>query len=165
MENSIKKDIILNGTDSITVFKEDGLVYRAKDLESYTPIVLKNLRANIEHTFDLESVSSCNYQVIRIVTDVKADDDVVALDEQTASSYTSASGFISVIRQGKRVYQQYFTFTQFVGTYNALFFETNDLIRVKAFEDTKSITLYCQPVYLEKTIIVPEVITDEPVIS
>ena len=58
MTSNLQKDIILNGQDSMAVFKDNGVVYRAADIESYTPIVLRNLTAGLPKRFDLQSVVS-----------------------------------------------------------------------------------------------------------
>lgn len=162
MESSMKKDIILNGTDSIAVFKEDGLVYRAKDLESYTPIVFNNLKANTAYYFDLQSVISKGYRVVDAVADTKDDDElpVTSTAEAVQASYQGV--FLSTLRNNKRQ-----SFQQFgLGggqTFGKLFpISPLDKLTILCGAACNSVTLYCQPIYLEKTIIVPEVITNDP---
>ncbi|WP_319422748.1 hypothetical protein [Pleurocapsa sp. FMAR1] len=165
MESSIKKDIILNGTDSIAVFKEDGLVYRAKDLESYTPIVLGKIEPNTSREFKLLSAISKDYLVLEMNTDVVADDNPNAMDENTANNYNYANVNFTILREGKRVLSQIISLNAGNISTRTFLISPLDTLKITSSQALNSITLICQPVYLEKTIFVPEVITDEPVIS
>ena len=44
------------------------LVYKTAEINSYTPIVFKNLKANVKHQFDLSSVITKDYKVMSSIS-------------------------------------------------------------------------------------------------
>ncbi len=163
MESSIKKDIILNGTDSIAVFKEDGLVYRAKELESYTPIVFYDLKANKQHQFDLKDILGKEYLVVAAGSDVESDDDFISVSDIDANNAGYASCYFSIVRLEKRVFCRSLLPTKEFIDQNFITLTPGDTVLISPLANLNSLTLYCVPIYLEKTITVSGVIINEPV--
>ena len=166
MSNSnLQKYIILNGQDSIAVFKDNGVVYRAADIESYTPIVLRNLTAGLPKRFDLQSVVSKDYQVRIINANHAFDNQVGEVAQQPDESGYYGSVRIRTIREGIRTSRSFLNIYESTAIASGWFLTPGDVLEVYASIDLTSLTLYCQPVYLENSIVVPEVILNAPVNS
>ena len=159
--SDLQKGVILNGQDSLAVFKDDGLVYRAAEIESYTLIVLRNLKANTTHQFELKSVISKDYRVVDAVSDVKGDDSFDGLSEADANNINYPHVYFTVAKEGKRIFSQAATMygTSFFG--KVFLISSENIIRITPQQDINTITLICQPIYLENTIVVPEVILND----
>lgn len=158
---SLQKDIILNGSESLAVFKDAGVVYRAADIASYTPIVFRNLKANTAHYFDLQSVISKDYRVVDAVSNLVEDDEIEATQTAEIIQLTYSGVFLSTYRNNKRQSVRQFAPTG-GQTFGQLFpISPLDKISIVCGRESHSVTLYCQPVYLENTIVVPEVMLDD----
>ena len=157
----LQKDIILNGTESLVVYKDNGVVWRASDIASYTPIVFRDIEASKTKRFDLHSVISKDYQVIGLAIDAVGDDDVKTFPEQPAAGFSSLSFILSIVKNNKR--KEIHQINSFNGlATKVLILSPQDELRINTYNNAlNSITFYCQPVYLEQTIVVPEGILDE----
>lgn len=163
--SNLQKDIILNGSESLAVYKDNGVVYRASDIESYTPIVFNNLAAGLSKRFDLKTILDKSYKVVKADYDVVADDDFLNVTENMANNYRYQGASFSIVEQGKRLAWTWVELYSLSTYPTNLILQPNQSVIVRPSMDLRHITLYCQPVYLEQTIVVPEVIFDEPVNS
>ena len=165
MTSDLQKSVVLNGQDSIAVFKDAGVVYRASDIASYTPIVFRNLVAGVQKRFDLQSVVSKEYQVKIINVNHAFDNRVGEVAEQPDESGYYGSVRIRTIREGIRASRSFLNIYESTAIAPGWFLTPDDLLELYASINLTSLTLYCQPVYLENTIVVPEVILNAPVNS
>ncbi len=161
--SSLQKDIILSGTDSLAVLKEDGLVYRVAEIAKYTPIVFRNLKQNTRHEFDLSAVISKDYKVLDFRPDVKGDDDLVVLGEVDANDQNYPSAYITIVKNGKRTYSRFLGFPGGEAVYTEFLISPSDTIVIQPNRDINALTFICVPIYVESPIVVPEVIVNETV--
>lgn len=163
--SDLQKGIVLNGQDSLAVFKDSGVVYRAAEIESYTPIVFRDLKVNEAKRFDLKTVLDKSYKVVNVGYDVVADDNFLNVSESEANNYQYQGASFSIVEQGKRLAWTWVQLYSFTSYPTNLILQANQSLLVRPSMDLRHITLYCQPVYLEQTIVVPEVILNEPTSS
>ena len=162
---NLQKDIILNGSESLAVYKDNGVVYRASDIRSYVPITLRGLVAGIPKRFDLLPVISKDYQVVAVSVDHAFDNQTDNLATQPNAQSYYGSIRVSVIRGGARISHNFTNVYESMAVASGWFLAPGDVMEVNASINLTSVTFWCQPVYLENTIVVPEVISNEPVNS
>ena len=162
---SLQKDIILNGSESLAVYKDNGVVWRASDIASYTPIVLRNIKANTAKKFDLTSNLAKDYKSVEIAIDVAFDNDAeIAFDSNNINNYYAVV-WLTIIRNGVKVSHGFWQLYPGATNVSGVYLRSGDIVEVYSSYSLTSLTFYCQPVYLEPTIVVPEVIINAPVNS
>lgn len=83
IEGSIKKDLILNGQNSIATFKENGSIYRVEPFRIVQEISLFNLERNRTKIFKLDDRLTKDYEILGILADIPDDDgDVNKADDK-----------------------------------------------------------------------------------
>lgn len=153
IEGSIKKDLILNGTNSIAAFREDGAIYRVEPFSVIQEVSLYNIEKNKTKIYRLDDRLTRDYEILGITAEIPDDEDY-----QTEA--TDKPGEQNTVKLGIRVYSSAkstsnvkLELTSYPFYVNKLFLNHRDTWHLKADRDVTSITFMCKPVYLEQPIV------------
>ena len=99
----MKKGIILNGTNSIAVAKENDLVHRLSPVPEFTVIRVGSLPNDVPTPFVLSEFLDCSYRVVSCITDEESDDRISPEDNPENASFWGNVLDIRLIEQDRYV--------------------------------------------------------------
>lgn len=153
IEGSIKKDLILNGSNSIATFKEDGAIYRVEPVGVIQEVSLYGLVKNKTKIFRLGERLTRDYEILGITADISYDDEGADSPDDKAGQQPKVKLGIRVYSGIKSINNIELGLTPYPFYTNKLFINHRDVWHIKADRDVTSITFMCKPIYLEQPII------------
>ena len=155
IEGSIKRDIILSGSDSIAAFKENGQVYRVDPIPIVQEISIYNIEKDRNKIVKLGDLLTRDYEIIGITADIP-DDETDVEKKATDPGYQPAVDLgVRVYSNAKAIQNVHLRLTAFPFYVNRLFINHRDTWHLKADRQVDRITYKCIPVYLEQPIVFP----------
>lgn len=155
IDGSLKKDVILNGTNSLAVAEENGIIYRVNPIPVVQEIRLYNIEKNKTKIFKLNDHLTKDYEILGIVADIPEDDG----DEDKVTSDTGRQATVNLglrIFQGKKAVDNVqLKLTSYPFYTNKLFINHRDVWHMRADREITRITFMCRAVYMEQPIILP----------
>ena len=149
----MKKGIILTGSDSIAVAKQDDLVYRLEPIKQVVPIVVNNLTEFTPVWIDLSKQLKQDYRVVESLVDTTQDDQYdYSLGRQSGGT-DSVGGWIREIENGKVVKTIYFNTSEGGRVHYGTYFDRNKIITLELSKTVDSITFFCEPIVLENPVV------------
>ena len=155
IEGSIKRDLILNGSNSIATFKESGATYRVEPVGVVQEISLFDFERNTTKIFKLDDRLTKDYEILGIVADIPNDDGDADEASRDAGSQPTVTVGIRVFQGKKAVNNVQLRFNSYPYYTNKLFINHRDTWHMKVDRDVTSITFMCKPIYLENPIVFP----------
>lgn len=162
----MEKGIILNGSNSIAVAKENDLIHRLKPTPQYTAINFGVLLENMARVYDLSKYLTSSYRVLSNVWNYATDNKTDWKENPTASSPYVNSVTVKVF-EGDNCVCNRFLYTQ-EAYWNDSYLILHPHQKVQLTSDTfvTNLTFYCEKVILEQPInLVPELIYDKPYVN
>ena len=153
IEGSIKKDLILNGSNSIAAFKEDGAIYRVNPIPIIQEVSLYNLVKNKTKIFRLGDRLTRDYEILGITADIPDDDENESTPDDDAGEQPKVRVGIRLYSGVKSTRNIKLELTSYPFYINKLFINHRDTWHMKTDRDVTSITFMCKPMYLEQPII------------
>lgn len=154
-EGSIKRDIILSGSESIAAFKENGQVYRVNPIPIVQEISIYNLEKDRNKVVRLDNLLTRDYEIVGITCDIPE-------DEVDVEKKASDPGYQPKVELGVRVYSNakaiqniQLQLTPYPFYTNKLFINHRDTWHLRADRQVDRITYKCIPIYLESPIAFP----------
>lgn len=154
-EGSLKKELILNGTNSVAVLKEDGAIYRIDGMSIIQEINFYSIEKNRTKIIRLDDRLNKDYEILGITADIPDDDG----DVDTA---TSNPGEQAMVRMGVRIFSGVkatenvkLQLTSYPFYTNKLFINHRDTWHIKCDRTVSRITFKCKPVYMEQPVVFP----------
>ena len=154
-EGSLQKQVILNGTNSIQVFEEDGLIYRVEPFSIIQEINIYGLEKNKTKIIRLSDRLTRDYEIVGITADIPEDEGDV---EKAASN----PGYQPTVEVGVRVFSNMKTtenvrlrLTAYPFYTNKLFINHRDTWHMRCDREVTRITYKCKPIYLERPVVFP----------
>ena len=154
-EGSLKKELILNGTNSVATLKEDGAIFRIDGMKIIQEINFYNLEKNKTKIIKLDDRLTKDYEILGITADIPDDDG-------DASKAADKAGEQSTVRLGIRIFSGIkatenlkLGLTPYPFYTNKLFLNHRDTWHIKSDKTVNRITFKCAPVYMEQPIVFP----------
>lgn len=151
-QSSIRKDLILNGSNSIAAFEEDGAIYRVSPVPIIQEIRLYGIGKNKTKIFKLDDYLTKDYEILGIVADIEADDGNVDQAAGNAGEQATVNFGLRIFQGKKAVDNVRLRLTPYPFYTNKLFINHRDVWHVKADQKINRITFMCRPVYMETPI-------------
>ena len=148
----MEKGIILNGTSSIAVAKQDDLVYRLQPVRVVVPIVMSNLEAYTNKIFELNNYLNQDYQVVGATIDLAYDDDSAYEEGGETGGGSNSHVVIREVKNDKVLANMYYAVNENGIRFDAFFLNHDNTLVIQSSQKANSLTLYCVPVVLEKAI-------------
>ena len=155
IEGSIKRDLILNGTNSVATFKEQGAIYRIEPYSIIQEISLYNLEKSRTKIFKLGDRLTKDYEIIGITADIPEDDGDVNEPDNKAGEQPRVKLGVRIFSDAKAIENVQLTLTPYPFYVNKLFINHRDVWHIKCDRDVTRITYKCKPVYMEQPIVFP----------
>lgn len=155
IEGSLKRGLILNGTDSVATFRENGAVYRVADINTIQEITVYSLEKNKNKIVKLGDRLTKDYEILGITVDIPDDD----INEQTQTkdpgSQAKVKVGIRIFSHSKAIENVELELTPFPSYTNKLYINHRDTWHIKTDRNVDRITFKCIPVYIEQPIVFP----------
>lgn len=151
----MEKGIILNGTSSIAVAKQDDLIYRLKPIEEVIALNLGGFKANIPLLFEVNQQSKQAYKAIGWFGDLSSDDDMDYRSPTYSIETIPLNGKFQIIENGKIVHQRFLSATTNLHDDGLFYLFPGQHLQVSMDKDATKVTLFCHPVLLTDSIILP----------
>ena len=74
IEGSIKRGLVLNGSESVATFRENGAVYRVADIDVIQEVTIYSLLMDKNKIVKLEDRLTKDYEIVGITVDIPDDD-------------------------------------------------------------------------------------------
>lgn len=155
IDGSLKKDVILNGTNSLAVAKENGIIYRVEPVPIIQEIRLYNIEKNKTKIFKLNDHLTKDYEILGIVADIPEDDGDADVATKDTGSQPTVLLSLRIFQGKKAVDNIQLRFNSYPYYTNKLFINHRDVWHVKSDREVKRITFMCRPVFMEQSIILP----------
>lgn len=155
IEGSLQKSIVLNGTDSVATFKEQGAVYRIDAFSLIQEINLYNLVKDRTKIFKLDDRLTKDYEIVGITVDIPEDDGNADVATDKAGEQPKVKLGIRIFSNAKAIDNIQLELTPYPFYTNKLFINHRDVWHIKCDRDVTRITYKCKPVYMEQPIVFP----------
>ena len=152
IESSIKRDLILNGSNSIAAFKDDGAIYRVDPIPVIQEIRLYDIKANKTKIFKLDDYLTKDYEILGITADIPDDDDTVDGAASNPGNQTTVNLGLRIFQGKHAVDNVQLRLTAYPFYTNKLFINHRDVWHIKTNKNVNRITYMCRPVYMETPI-------------
>lgn len=150
--SSIKKGLILNGSDSVAVARIDDAVYRLEPITEITPISITDLKAGVPAIIQLGTELSHDYRIIGVTVDIPEDNEEDIKEGTNRESNIYVRTEIRIVSQNKAVENLVLNLSSYPAYINPMFINHNDVWKVKAYRDVDKITFRCVPIIMNKPI-------------
>lgn len=155
IEGSIERDVILNGTNSLAVANEKGIIYRFEPIPIIQEINLHNIERNRTKIFKLNDHLTKDYEILGVVIDIPEDDGDVDEPANSPGQQTQVNLGIRIFQGKKAVDNVQLRLTSYPTYTNKLFINHRDTWHMRASRDIARITFKCRSVYMEQPIVFP----------
>lgn len=152
---NLQKSTIINGSSTLAVAQQDGVVRSLQPVEAMTEIVFNNLAANTTKKFKLSNSLVTNYRAMSFVFDVVSDDAESLPSSTTDPQRPFLNIYFKTFRNGKSIFtlnQQLVVGESYLNNYYLL---EQDELEIRSSVALNSITFRCVPVIVEPTIVFP----------
>ena len=149
----LKKDIILNGTDSIAVVKDEGVVYRLTPVQELFTLTIENIVAQTKIDINLQQVLQGHFKVTQMNSLLPID---ANLDEPNTDYGGASRTFVVLIKTFQnKVPIQVAALRTHRGTYNDpdFFFDANSRWELYSEVDVSRLIFYLTPVFISKNLL------------
>lgn len=154
----MKKGIILNGTSSIAVGKEDDVVYRLNPTPMLTPIYMSGLFSKKWQIFDLSQQIDTSYRVVHFIGNDEGDDDRNLEETVNGISINNLRLLVVIIEHGKIVSNSYLDHLNSREKNPPIYLLPHQKMGIWCDQELTSLTFYCEKIICENTInLLPEV--------
>lgn len=152
---TIVKDTIQNGSEILSVFKDDGVVRRTRDIADFQEFIFTDIPVNTYKLFDLSVAINKHYEITGMNP---------RLASNTTDSYTSVTGNTAVpdfkvemlkIRDSKIVDKLSLRFTEGFRSMSRLYLSPGDVIAFLSPLALSSVHVYGFITYFDTPIVVP----------
>lgn len=155
IDGSLKRDVILNGNNSIAVAKEEGIIYRVEPVPIIQEIRLYGLEGSKTKIFKLDDHLTKDYEILGIVADIPEDDGDAAQAAGSAGQQPTVNLGLRIFQGKKAVDNVQLRLTSYPFYTNKLFINHRDVWHMRAGRDVTRITFMCRSVYMEQPIVLP----------
>lgn len=155
IDGSLKREVILNGTNSLAVAEENGIIYRVDPIPIIQEIRLYNIEKNRTKIFKLDDHLTKDYEILGIVADIPDDDGDVDKADDKAGQQPIVNLGLRIFQGKKAVDNVQLRLTSYPFYTNKLFINHRDVWHMKADRKITRITYMCRPVYMEQPIVLP----------
>ena len=149
----MEKGIILSGTDSIAVAKQDDLVYRLEPIPVIVPIVIYDVKPYSLKVIELKDYLQQDYQVVGMTVDFAVDDAGAYYEGGESGGNNRVQVDIRRVKNDKPVASMKYDIYENGIAVDALFLNREEDLAMQSTSELNSMTLYCTPVVLEKPIV------------
>lgn len=153
----MEKGIILNGSNSIAVAKENDLVHRLNPVPELTPICLGKMQQMEWAVFDLSKHLNAAYRVVDVLLDEHKDDSTPSEDIQKTFYAENLRARVLVIEQERVVHHSFLIATAASTVFNPLYLKPHQKLQILCQQTLSNLTLYCEKIVCNQTInLLPE---------
>ena len=154
-EGSIRREIILSGTDSIAAFSDKGQIYRAEPIPNIQEIGFHNLLKDKTRVFRLADRLDKDYEILGILAEIPMTQAEINGTVTDPGNFQMVKLRIRLYSAAKDVSEIALDITPYPFYTNKLFINHRDTWHIKADRDVDNITFMCKPVYLEMPLVFP----------
>ena len=155
IEGSLKKELILNGTNSVATLKEDGAIYRIDGMKIIQEINFYSIEKNRTKIIRLDDRLTKDYQILGITADIPEDDGDVNTASGNAGEQVTVRMGIRIFSGIKATENVKLQLTPYPFYTNKLFINHRDTWQIKCDRAVNRITFKCAPVYMEQPVVFP----------
>lgn len=155
IEGSLKKELILNGTNSVATLTEDGAIYRINGMSIIQEISIYNLEKNKTKIVKLDDRLTKDYEILGILADIPEDDGNVDNATGNPGEQNTVKLGLRIFSGKKAVENVKLQLTSYPFYTNKLFINHRDVWHMKADRNVNRITYKCRPVYMEQPVVFP----------
>ena len=155
IEGSIKRGLVLNGSESVATFREDGAVYRVADIDIIQEVTIYSLLKDKNKIVKLEDRLTKDYEIVGITVDIPDDDTSEQAQTKDPGSQPKVKVGIRIFSNAKAIENVELELSPFPSYTNKLYINHRDTWHIKADRNVDRITLKCIPVYMEQPVIFP----------
>ena len=155
IEGSIKKDLILTGSESIAAFKQNGAIYRVEPFPVIQEISLYALEANRTKIFKLDDRLTHDYEILGVTAEIPMTEAEMNGEVTDPGKFKNVGLAVRIYSGVKTTSEVEILLTPYPFYVNKLFINHRDTWHMKADRDVASITFMCKPIYLEQPLVFP----------
>ena len=155
IEGSIKRGLVLNGSESVATFRENGAVYRVADIDVIQEVTIYGLLKDKNKIVKFQDRLTKDYEIVGITVDIL--DINTSYQPQTTDpdSQPKVKVGIRIFSNAKAIENVELELSPFPSYTNKLYINHRDTWHIKADRNVDRITLKCIPVYMEQPVIFP----------
>ena len=153
IEGSIKRGLVLNGSESVATFRENGAVYRVADINVIQEVAIYGLFKGRNRIIKFEDKLTKDYEIVGITVDIPE-------DYASGQPQTNSPGTQPKVKVGIRIFSNASSIenvelelSPFPSYTNKLYINHRDTWHIKVDRDVTRITFKCVPVYMEQPVI------------
>ena len=155
IEGSIKRGLVLNGSESVATFRENGAVYRVADINVIQEVTIYSLFKDRTRLVKFEDRLTKDYEIVGITVDIPDDNFSGQTQAEDTSSQPKVKVGIRIFSNAKAIENVELELSPFPNYTNKLYINHRDTWHIKTDRNVDRITLKCVPVYMEQPIIFP----------
>ena len=155
IEGSIKRGLVLNGSESVATFRENGAVYRVADIDVIQEVTIYSLLKDKNKVVRLDDRLTKDYEIVGITVDIPDDDTSEQAQARDPGSQPKVKVGIRIFSNAKAIENVELELSPFPSYTNKLYINHRDTWHIKADRNVDRITLKCIPVYMEQPVIFP----------